>query len=266
VASIFAVNDDYFLIYPRSAEAQDQFEQNEWRTKTNQLLYDNMQFVIGFSSTDSISETVISLNVSNGEDAAIYWALSIGLIVLSVIGTHCITKWDLQRRIASQGLMQAVLDTMERFYDPDCNLHDEGDVDMLPSLLDNALFEILSVTIFGWNVAGFLLCRKAIQYTVYSAVPGWDDVEEDGGIVKDKDNIYVLWIALLITVGILLAMTAYVGRLTNAIKAARRSLFDKLKERQSQNNKETQMDDQNGCGLESDTKVDVVEMQKSTAL
>ena len=121
---------------------------------------------------------------------------------------------------------------MERFYDPNCHLHSEDDVDLVPSLLDSALFEMLSVTIFGWGIAGSLLCQKAILYTMYSAVPGWDDVEQDNGIVKDIESVYVIWIALLICIAITLAMTVYVGKLVKGIKAARRLLFDKLKKKQ----------------------------------
>merc|ERR1719361_1000455 len=137
--------------------------------------------------------------------------------------------------------MQAVFDTMERFYDPHCRFHDEGDDDMMPSLCDNALFEMLSVTILSWGIAGSLLCKNAIIYTIYSAVPGWDDVEEDNGIVKDKDSIYVLWIAFLICIAITLAMTAYVGKLVTGIKNARRLLFDKLKRKETKEPTQSQI-------------------------
>lgn len=181
----------------------------------------------------------LTADATNQEYAAIYWASAICGMSLSVLGTHFITKWELQRKIANQGLMQAVFDTMERFYDPNCNIHNEGNA-IVPSLCDSTLFEMLSVTIYGWGITGSLLCSKAITYTIYSAVPGWDDVEQDDGVVKDKEQIYVIWLALLICFAITFAMTAYVGRLLNGIQRARRSLFGVLTKKMKKTAKETQ--------------------------
>ena len=114
VAALYAVNDDYYIIYPRSTEGQREFmEKNEWRTTTNNLLYDNLRFVVGMSWFDSVTLSVLSSDASNSESAAIYWSLAVGGIAMSVIGTHYIKKWELQRKIANQGIVWLTIDAVD---------------------------------------------------------------------------------------------------------------------------------------------------------
>ena len=138
-----------------------------------------------------------------------------------------------------------MFDTFERFYDPNCLIHDENHRDMVPAVIDNTFFEILSVTIYAWGIAGSLSVTKAVTYTVYHAVPSWSEglENEDPTTWQDdasKENIYVLWIATGICLLITLALTAYVGRLVSLIKDARRKLFKKLFKEQKKQLKKLQ--------------------------
>ena len=189
--------------------------------------FDSLALTLDFSNANYIYTTMG------------YWIIAIGGVSLSVIGTHYIKKFKLRKKISYKGLTQAMFDTFERFYDPNCLLHDENHRDMVPQIVDNTFFEILSVTIYAWGIAGSLSVTKAVTYTVYRAVPGWQDMLQNGpttdNSLNNKENIYVLWIATLICLLITLALTAYVGRLVSVIKEARRSLFKKLfKQKQKQ--------------------------------
>ena len=240
VAVLYAISDDYYIIYPRNTDSQKRYNTNTSRIVTNNILYDNLRFVVGMSWFDSL---MISINISNADWTAAtiaYWIIAIGGMSCSVLGTHYIKKFELEKKISHKGLTQAMFDTFERFYDPKCLIHDEDHRDMVPAVIDNTFFEILAVTIYGWGIAGSLSVTKAVTYTVYHAIPDWSDQLENSdpntwGDDMDKENIYVLWIATVICLLITLTLTVYVGRLVNMIKEARRNLFKKLfKEKKKQ--------------------------------
>jgi len=227
VAVLFAINDDYYIVFPRNQHSQQEFDSNSSRIVTNSIIYDSLRFVIGMSIGES--------NLQGSKLAGAYWVVAISGIILSVVGTHYMTKFELRKEIQHKGLVQAMFDTFERFYDPNDVLHSEEGRDMVPAVLDNTFFEILFVSIEGWGIAGSLSLINAITYTVYIAVPSLDEVVtltpnmNYQMIIENEDlNVAVLWVTALICLAITLAMTAYVGRLVKAIKKARRALFKRM--------------------------------------
>eukprot|EP00484_Ammonia_sp_Unknown_P027536 CAMPEP_0197033802 /NCGR_PEP_ID=MMETSP1384-20130603/12108_1 /TAXON_ID=29189 /ORGANISM="Ammonia sp." /LENGTH=676 /DNA_ID=CAMNT_0042463659 /DNA_START=45 /DNA_END=2075 /DNA_ORIENTATION=+ len=232
VSVLYAVNDDYYIIYPRNKDSQAKYDTNTSRTLTNTIIYENLRFVVGMSWFDSLMVTANASHLSPKELTAVYWAIALSGIILSVMGTHYMTRFNLQKKISYKGLAQAMFDTFERFYDPECLVHSEESRDMIPAILDNTMFELISVTFHGWGIGASLSLINAITFTVYLVVPGFDETVAIGPninyAVADKDNVYIFWITALICLGITLATTAYVGRLVSVIRTARRGLFKTL--------------------------------------
>merc|ERR1712176_799941 len=169
----------------------------------------------------SIKKTV---HLTAGQLALTYWAISIAGITLNVIGSKYLKKYELQNKIAEKGLAQAMFDTFERFYDPQCKLHDDSDSDMMPKILDNTLFEILNVTIGAWGIASSLSIRSAITSSVTALLnPSGEEMD-----ASHEERVY--WISFTISMLLTLLCTAYIGRLVEAIRKGRKKLFAKIKD------------------------------------
>ena len=86
VAVLYAINDDYYLIYPRNADSQQRYDNNTSRIVTNNILYDNLRFVVGMSWFDSLMITIGVSQATNTAATVAYWIVAIGGMSCSVIG------------------------------------------------------------------------------------------------------------------------------------------------------------------------------------
>ena len=77
-------------------------------------------------------------------------------------------------------MVQALFDTMERLYDPEQELHFEGDADFVPMIMDGALFELINVTVFAMGIAGSMGTTNAVKYTINQITSG------SGGYCDEK--------------------------------------------------------------------------------
>lgn len=156
VSICYAVADEYFIVYPKSPTAQQRFGRNKSRITANQIIYDNLRFVVGMSWFDSIVITMKAVELSYGATTAIYWAVAVGGIWLSVSGTHYIKKWSVRNKIAHRGIAQTLFAHFERLYDPKYKLHEQDDEDMIPQIVDGTMFQFINVTVEGLGIAGSL--------------------------------------------------------------------------------------------------------------
>ena len=170
VSVAFAFSDQFYILYPRSVEQQQAFLVDESRKQVNSVLYDNLKFVVGMALFDAFIVSLESLSadddVSNSVECFLYWLVAIGGSSLSVVGTHYVERWGLRKKIATKGIAQAMFDTFERFYDPECELHIEGDEDFVPMILDTSIYELVYVTVDGLGIAGSMSTTSAIKYTI----------------------------------------------------------------------------------------------------
>ena len=90
-----------------------------------------------------------SVELSYSATTATLWAVSVGGISLSVIGAHFIEKWAVRHKVAHRGLAQTLRARFERLYDPKSlyKLHGEDDEDMIPLIIDGAIFQTINVSV-----------------------------------------------------------------------------------------------------------------------
>eukprot|EP01084_Bolivina_argentea_P301819 520809_1 len=58
VSVLYAISEDYYIVYPRNVDAQKRYGTNTARITTNDIIYDNLRFVIGMSWFDSLMATM----------------------------------------------------------------------------------------------------------------------------------------------------------------------------------------------------------------
>eukprot|EP01083_Nonionella_stella_P064245 167281_1 len=229
VSVAFSFSDQFHILVPKNASPE---EQQLWLTDksrliVNDVLYDNLRFVVGMALFDAL---IVSLESLSGTDLSLsviclfYWTIAIGGICLSVVGTHHVQKWELRNKIAQKGLAQAMFDTFERLYDPTCALHEEGDADFVPMILDTTVFELVDVTVSGLGIAGSMATTNAIRYTinVITMESGLYDATDPDTM---QQGVWVIWLSFLICLTISTFITAYFARMVQAAKRARRKLF-----------------------------------------
>merc|ERR1712232_1104373 len=171
VSVAFSFSEQFYILYPKNASPEEQalFLADKSRLIVNDVLYDNFRFVVGMALFDALIKSLQSLadgDVSNGVLCFLYWLVAITGISLSIVGTNYVEKWGLRKKIADKGIAQAIFDTFERFYDPECELHIEGDADFVPQIVDTALYELVYVVVFGLGIAGSMGTTNAIKFTI----------------------------------------------------------------------------------------------------
>ena len=252
VSVAFSFSEQFYILYPKSLTSgkldindpnkvqefinnRDQFLKDKARIQVNDVIYDNFRFVVGMALFDALMKSLQSLGegdtVSNGVQCFLYWLVAISGISLSIVGTHYVEKWGLRNKIANKGMAQAMFDTFERFYDPSCELHEEGDADLVPMILDTTLFELVYVTVFGLGIAGSMGTTNAIKFTINSinSASGYYDINNPGS----SDEVHgsgLIWVSFFICLAISTLITGYFARMVAAAKKARRDLFEQFKE------------------------------------
>ena len=102
--------------------------------------------------------------------------------------------------MAQRGAIQILWDILERIYDPECLVHIEGDVDMIPLILDTAMYELFSVAGFALGIAGSMLTAGAVKSTI------------------EPTDIFSFWMAFIICVVVSTITVTFTARATARAK------------------------------------------------
>eukprot|EP01084_Bolivina_argentea_P113988 203048_1 len=233
VSIAFSFSEQFHILYPKNTTKEEEqiFLKDKSRITVNNVLYDNLRFVVGMALFDAFIISLESLkhgSMSNSLQCLLYWVVAIGGISFSVVGTNYTEKWGLRKKIADKGVSQAMFDTFERFYDPLQSLHKEGDSDFVPMILDTTVYELLFVTVDGLGLAGSMGVTNAIKFTINSMTSGsglYDISDPD----EMAGGVWIVWLSFFICLAVSTLITGYFVRAIDTMKDTRKILFKKYR-------------------------------------
>eukprot|EP01083_Nonionella_stella_P310435 1102861_1 len=243
IAFFVSLSVHFYCLYPRDTHSQALYGKSQTVKETNQLVYENCKFVVGFAWFDAIKVSVYSGSTQSiwFNVFVLYWLVAFALIFVSIYATHKFnekmlkeqmkkigviewvmkTKTTLQRIMTEKNMTDGVLDDHEQ--------EQEGYVQYeAPVICSTFAVRLITLTFESWSVTGAVFVAVSVMYTVLAV---YDDVASysvSWGYDRDTTGLWLQWVFALVVLCLTALVMLHLRRITRFFRSNRTDQTKKL--------------------------------------